>query len=217
MLNLDDEAKELKNEIKNSFDIMLNDLISLCKSPIEEIFFLKLLNEFTSMNFAPYGLGFFRPVYDVDEVFGQIKIVCCGVSISDSYTRNKISFKNDGEIEIVGKAKIEIEIFPQIKVEVSSKNYFLDFGLYVKDLHNPNLKTLKIAIECDGFDFHSSKEQINNDNIRTRNLVSNGWHVIRYSGNEINSTNKIDFFNEIKKIENLIHIHFNIPREEDFK
>ena len=65
-------------------------------------------------------------------------------------------------------------------------------------------KEVKIAIECDGHDFHSSKEQIRKDSMRTRKLMSQGWRVIRYSGSEIyqkaNRSEMRDIISEIKLI-----------------
>ena len=62
---------------------------------------------------------------------------------------------------------------PQIKVGP----YRLDFTL--------ETKTLKLAIEIDGHDFHSTKEQKAADYQRDRYLQSRGWRVVRFSGSEI--------------------------------
>lgn len=55
--------------------------------------------------------------------------------------------------------------YPQYPV----KNYFVDFG-------NPYVK---IAIECDGKEFHKDKEK---DRLRDENLFKEGWIVYRISG-----------------------------------
>jgi very-short-patch-repair endonuclease len=62
---------------------------------------------------------------------------------------------------------------PQIKVG----SYRLDFGL--------EARALKLAIEIDGHDFHSTKEQKAADYQRDRYLQSQGWRVIRFSGSEV--------------------------------
>ena len=43
-----------------------------------------------------------------------------------------------------------------------------------------------VVIECDGYDFHKSKEQIADDNERERAFVKMGYRVVRFSGSEIN-------------------------------
>lgn len=40
-------------------------------------------------------------------------------------------------------------------------------------------------IECDGYDFHSTKEQIEKDGIRDREACSNGYVIIRLPGSTI--------------------------------
>lgn len=47
------------------------------------------------------------------------------------------------------------------------------------------LKKERIAIECDGKVFHSSKEQQQRDQKKTWVLQRNGWKVIRFTGREI--------------------------------
>ncbi len=49
----------------------------------------------------------------------------------------------------------------------------------------PSEPTVKIIIECDGFDFHSSKSAFINDRARDRLLLSHGFKVLRFSGSEI--------------------------------
>jgi len=42
-----------------------------------------------------------------------------------------------------------------------------------------------LAIECDGFEYHSSKEQMRRDKQRDRWLMANGYRVVRFAGTEI--------------------------------
>lgn len=45
---------------------------------------------------------------------------------------------------------------------------------------------LKIAVECDGHDFHDrTKEQAQRDKSRDRFLMAAGWPVLRFTGSEI--------------------------------
>jgi very-short-patch-repair endonuclease len=68
-------------------------------------------------------------------------------------------------------------------------------GPYYVDIALPKYK---IAIECDGKDFHSSPSQKKYDKKRSAYLYRHGYkHVIRFTGSEINKNpyecvNKID-------------------------
>ena len=55
-------------------------------------------------------------------------------------------------------------------------------GKYRIDLTIPEFR---IAIECDGYAFHSSPAQKRHDARKNRYLKSNGWYVIRFTGQDI--------------------------------
>lgn len=83
-----------------------------------------------------------------------------------------------------GSCGIEVDIIPQMKVEVDDKNYRVDFVLTVVDVIAQ--KRTDIAIECDGHDFHEkTKEQAAKDKMRDRDLQKKGMYVIRFTGSEI--------------------------------
>lgn len=48
------------------------------------------------------------------------------------------------------------------------------------------LREYRIAIECDGKDYHSSPEQKAHDRRKNDYLRKNGWNVLRFSGSAIN-------------------------------
>lgn len=62
---------------------------------------------------------------------------------------------------------------PQVKVPP----YRLDFALVSRNF--------KLAIECDGYEFHSSEVQISSDNSRDLELACKGWIVVRFTGSRI--------------------------------
>lgn len=65
-----------------------------------------------------------------------------------------------------------------LKSQVPIGTYTVDFAI-----HGPHAK---IAIECDGHDFHEkTKEQAAHDKKRDRYLQRNGWRVLRFTGSEI--------------------------------
>ena len=49
------------------------------------------------------------------------------------------------------------------------------------------LRNYRMAIECDGKDFHSSPEQKSHNRRKNTYLRKNGWKVLRFSGSAINS------------------------------
>ncbi|WP_244913507.1 endonuclease domain-containing protein [Heyndrickxia sporothermodurans] len=56
-------------------------------------------------------------------------------------------------------------------------------GPYRIDLTVPSLR---LAIECDGKDYHSSPEQKKHDRRKNAYLRKHGWKVMRFSGRQIN-------------------------------
>jgi very-short-patch-repair endonuclease len=61
------------------------------------------------------------------------------------------------------------------KIQHEAGPYRLDFAFPEK----------KIGIECDGQEFHSTKEQRTHDANRDRYFMKEGWKVIRFTGSEI--------------------------------
>jgi len=71
----------------------------------------------------------------------------------------------------------EIDAERQELIQVGTKYYFLDFAVYcVKG---------KIDIETDGDKWHHNPEYASKDNIRSNDLSSQGWNVIRFNSNQI--------------------------------
>jgi len=69
--------------------------------------------------------------------------------------------------------------FPNLKI--NGKSIRVDLLVWV-----PGNQSVKIVVECDGFQFHSNKQSFENDRARDRLLQINGYRVIRFSGTEIN-------------------------------
>lgn len=70
---------------------------------------------------------------------------------------------------------LSFELFMAVDVQIPLGSYRADFGF----------KALKLAVECDGHEFHKSKEQRTHDAQRDRVFTTNGWQVIRFTGGEI--------------------------------
>jgi very-short-patch-repair endonuclease len=72
-----------------------------------------------------------------------------------------------------------LTILPQLTLG----KYRIDFVVIVEF---PNSDVLKIAIECDGHDFHEkTKAQASKDKERDRELQKKGYKTFRYSGSDI--------------------------------
>lgn len=70
--------------------------------------------------------------------------------------------------------------FPNIRVNGSSVR--VDLLAW-----SPAEPKLMVAIECDGFKWHSSKESFTHDRARDRALKANGIETLRFSGSEIHA------------------------------
>ena len=93
-----------------------------------------------------------------------------------------------------------LKFYPQVSVNIKGKAYRLDFAFLLNEGNNEGVETRKkVAIECDGYDFHSTPQQFNKDRERQRLLSSNDWIVLNYSGSQING-GKIDFREEFNRI-----------------
>lgn len=71
-------------------------------------------------------------------------------------------------------------------ISCGDKEYKADFyieSVYQKD-EEVSLKK-PLIIECDGFDYHSNKEQMEYDYSRENDLKANGYDVMRFTGSQI--------------------------------
>ena len=59
---------------------------------------------------------------------------------------------------------------------------YYDMPLTIPDFAFPKDK---IAIYCDGYEFHSEKEPFQKDRQQSRDLQLQGWSVLRFTGSEI--------------------------------
>ena len=84
---------------------------------------------------------------------------------------------------------VGFSLLPQYEVATKANKYFVDFAFFAEDVDglvdvkNPNFK---LAIECDGHEFHEkTKDQVERDNEREYDLKMNGFDVLRFSGSQI--------------------------------
>jgi hypothetical protein len=65
-----------------------------------------------------------------------------------------------------------------LQVPVCERAHFVDFAVFIEDVPS-------FAIECDGYEYHSSKEVFEADRIRDRRILLEGMTVVHFSGTEI--------------------------------
>jgi very-short-patch-repair endonuclease len=137
-------------------------LLSLCGSPIERILLL----------------GFLKQKY-LDDI-GYIGTDCLVWIDSHSAMYNQ---KKEWRRVLYRRLEMQHVIREQDPFGLNV-NYRLDFALfYERSWGNGEIK---IAIECDGHDFHEkTKGQARRDKSKDRYLQSKGWIVARFTGSEI--------------------------------
>ena len=96
---------------------------------------------------------------------------------------------------ILYKHKDEIfEFYPQKEIKCNDNVYKVDFYIekIKENMHTDKILKLThpIVIECDGHDYHSSKEQMRYDYNRENNLKLFGYNIIRFTGSQIYSNPK---------------------------
>ncbi len=61
-------------------------------------------------------------------------------------------------------------------------NYRIDIAMFGMNFDGTEFR---LAIECDGHNFHKSKDQMKRDRKRDRFCQLMGWHIVRFTGSEI--------------------------------
>ena len=79
------------------------------------------------------------------------------------------------------------ELYSQSEIQYKDKNYTVDFEFDLvkrKNLYGLT-NDLKYVIELDGYEYHSSKKQMEYDYERENNLKELGYKVIRFTGSQV--------------------------------
>lgn len=137
------------------------------------------------------------------EEYGYYKFIGFRVEINGSEPKSvnsiEIASVNSTIENPIRSISREFEIYPQSEVIINGTNIRVDIAIIInrKDYCSGEIiESRKIAIECDGYDYHSSPTQKRDDDIRTRKLKKGGWkEVLRYSGTEIYNINGINRMN----------------------
>lgn len=209
---------EITNNIVNEFNLQVDEVLSICESEIEKLMLLHLYRYFQKFRENGdwfnryYELEFIEDeimLGDPDVSLFEDKKLKERVEKYNYRKVEHVFLKNIGfkvkdvrsegiSIDTIKTKSIyfddmierEFEIRPQYSVAIDGIEYRLDIAIILnrKTADNKIIESKKVALECDGYDYHSSPEQKRNDDIRTRKLKKNGWReVLRYSGKELHS------------------------------
>jgi len=76
-------------------------------------------------------------------------------------------------------------VVSQIALQEPADKYRIDIALHFNCRMGRNLYRHNVAIECDGFEYHSSPLQRAHDDAKERDLLASGFSVFRFTGREI--------------------------------
>lgn len=133
------------------------------ESPIEKLLFSGL--SVVALIANPQGIGFFYRERDVLKRIEWQERLACGVDESQDFCK--------GYADQFGWHIYLQAGFPKLRRRVDA------FAWPQSKAHTP------VVIECDGFDYHSSKADMARDRERDRAFASMGYRVVRFTGSEI--------------------------------
>jgi len=101
------------------------------------------------------------------------------------------------------ESEIKLIYQPEIKCK-SGKKYYADFCFEFITNYEVKFKHLGLLIELDGHIWHEkSPEQVEKDKIRERELIDNGYTLLRFSGREV-------YRSPFKVVEECVRKYFNL-------
>ena len=90
----------------------------------------------------------------------------------------------ESEIETHLLRALYPELGPDAQKEIQAQ-YMIDYYDMPVTLPDFAFPDAKIAIYCDGYEFHSEREAFQKDRHQSRDLQLQGWCVLRFAGREI--------------------------------
>lgn len=226
---------QIAENIVREHTLKLEDVLSFCESEIESLLVLQLYKFFANSRIS--FLNSFEMEFISDEIVfsdaedAELKnrIEKCKYHCRDYCYQKYIGFSaksiftkmvmfggygdDDKFREKIRKgeaysASQEFEIYPQYSFDIEGKSYRIDIAIILKLIKDSKIVTSKkIALECDGYDYHSSPDQKKSDDKRARKLKLNGWsEIFRYSGSEISGFQEQDFKDIFDEIEEMFYV-----------
>ena len=207
---MDEELKQFYDVAREKGEYWLSLLFSSCCSPIEKKFIGHFYSFFlkNNQNIRPILIhgdmniltANNRVLYSIDNDYGLTLTFD-----STEIPKPEILDKDEQLILMywgfqIYSSGLKYQVIPQYPVFDEGIIKFLDFGVLVYD-GVTNSQVGRFGIECDGHEWHSTREQLRADNIRSRFLTKNSFHLLRYSGSEIYKMND----DTILELENTIY------------
>lgn len=94
----------------------------------------------------------------------------------DPFLNDIVWEANEGYIDFVNA----VHLVPQAALKLSGRTIRPDLAMWF-----PADDSVRLLIECDGYQFHSGRDKFKSDRARDRELLEVGYRVLRYSGSEI--------------------------------
>jgi hypothetical protein len=213
-------------------DISLNFINTYSESPIEKLFLYSLL--ITSFKYQFLGIVVVPPhikpieyiknstehYKELIEYYDFFKAKTSGdLYVFEKLLQDYIKSENGNNITEKQKQKINVDVVMYLGFDFYNKIHIMLQPTFQKILNGKNIRgdmliwippyeNIKILIECDGYEFHNSKEVFINDRKRDRVLKNNGIEVLRFSGSEI----KNDFIEISYEVMNLLMEKLNYEK-----
>jgi hypothetical protein len=191
-------------------DISLDFINSYSESPIEKLFLYSLL--VTSFKYQFLGIVVEPPrknplehikqttkhYEEIISAYNLFKTKSDGdLKMFEKILQEYIKSENGNNITEEQKQQINIDVVMYLGFDFYNKIHIMLQPTF-KNLHETNkavrgdmliwippYENVKVLIECDGYEFHSSKDAFINDRKRDRVFLNNGIEVLRFSGSEI--------------------------------
>lgn len=191
---------------KINFENKIFSLFKKCDSPIEKVFLAFLIDKVANeIEFISNDITFLQ-----DNIFAEDNFYeCFGIKFTSKSSVN-------ANIDLTGvftdgkkcPGYREIIIIPQYKLEINKtqSHKLIDIAIFSQRNYEDSKEIIidkKIAIECDGHEFPTTREQIYKDN---RLITSNGFTVLRYLESEIYEECKSNMENVFEELINILEI-----------
>ena len=186
---------ELLKNIKKAFENKVDAVLSVCETEIEKIFLLKIIN--WALNRPDRCIVSF--IFEDTEIIKEDNYSITLSPRTNYYLPEGFGRLSGIRLESLIKSHY-LEIYPQFEITFRDSgnldnliNYRLDFAVHkFKSEVEKNINTTgknpvtKYCIECDGYEFHNSSNQIKKDNERDRILMFHQQYFTqRFLGTEI--------------------------------
>jgi hypothetical protein len=189
-------------ELYKPFEAMFRRLYQYTESPIERTLFgaLSIRLGFGSRH---YCIFVHQPTSDLEKYIRDLMEYLADFTsacASDAFIRGD-EYPDEDDIwlggafpwgdpvlnEIIWEANKEyidfvnaVHLVPQATLTLSGKAIRPDLAIWF-----PADDGVRVLIECDGYQFHSGRDKFKSDRTRDRELMEQGYRVLRYSGSEI--------------------------------